>query len=121
MPPQIVAFLPIIGTVLSIGVTLGTLYFALHGGYSKAAGEMQEKVIDALKERVELLNTKIEDMEKNELRQNNILSTIRYALKQRGLKIVIEGDFVTLSEAGGKSSKVVRIQDRATDDETDAS
>lgn len=122
MIPQIISFLPIIGIVLSVGITLGTLFFALRGGYSRAASEIQERVIDALKEREELLSKRIEDLEKDRDRQNSILSTIRYALKQRGLKITIEGEFVTLSESGGKSSKITRIQDRSAmlaDDEAD--
>lgn len=123
MIPQLVIFLPYLATLLSVGMTVGTLVFALHGGYSRESGQIQERVITALKEEVSALNTRIEEMEKDRNRQNSILSTIRYALKQRGLKIVIEGDFVTLSEAGEKSSKVVRIQDRTAllGDDTDVS
>jgi hypothetical protein len=118
-------FLLYLGGILGVGITIGGLVIAVRTGYSKAASDIQERVISALKEREELLSRRIEDLERNESRQNSIISTIRYALKQRGLKITIEGDFVTLSEASGKSSKVTRIQDRAAlleeDEATDAS
>lgn len=116
-------YLLYLGGILGVGVTLGGLVIAIRTGYSKAASDIQERVIAALKEREELLSKRVEDLEKNESRQNSILSTIRYALLQRGLKIVIEGDYVTLSEAGGKSSKVTRIQDRSAqlNDDLDAS
>jgi hypothetical protein len=119
---QIISFLPYLGSILAIGITIGGLIIGLRGGYSKAAGEIQERVISALKEEVEGLNKKVNEMEKDRDRQSSILSTIRYALKQRGLKITIEGEFVTLSESGN-SSKVTRIQDRSAllDDETDTS
>lgn len=109
---------------MGVGITIGGLVIAVRTGYSKAASDIQERVIAAQKEREELLSRRIEELERDRDRQSSILSTIRYALKQRGLKIVIEGDFVTLSEAGGKSSKVTRIQDRSAmldDDETDVS
>lgn len=108
---QIANFLPWIGTILGIGVSIGVLLVAIRGGYSKAAGEVQERVISALKEEVEGLHRQVDSLEKDRDRQDEILSTIRYAIKQRGLKIVIDGDFVTLSDSTGKS-KVTRIQDR---------
>lgn len=119
---SIIDLLPWLGSLLSIGITVGGLVVALRSGFSKGASEIQERVIAGLKDRVTLLDQKVEDLEEDRKRQNSVISTIRYALKQRGLKIVIEGEFVTLSESG-KNSKVVRIQDRATieDDETDVS
>jgi hypothetical protein len=122
MIPQLLNFLPYIGTVLSIGITLGALFIALRGGYSKAAGEIQERVISALKQEVEVLNKRVEEMEKDRDRQDHILSTIRYALKKEGLRIAIDGDYVTISQASSKSSKITRIQDRKAqldNDETD--
>lgn len=110
---QIASFLPILAAILSIGITVGGLSIALRGGYSKAAGEVQERLIKALKEEVDHLNKKVSEVEKDRERQNSVLSTIRYVLKQRGLKITIDGDFVTLSESSGKSSRATRIQDRS--------
>lgn len=114
-------WLAILNLVLLVFGSLGGV-MAFRSAMANAERAVQSRVIAALKDEREVLNRKIEEMERDYTRQNSILSTIRYALKQRGLKIVIEGDFVTLSEAGGKS-KVTRIQDRTAllDDENGAS
>lgn len=106
--------------VLVAGSFGGVLVF--RASIANAERTVQERVIDALKDEREILNSKIQSLERDYARQNSVISTIRYALMQRGLKIVIEGEFVTLSESGGKSSKITRIQDRsALIDDDDAS
>lgn len=113
-------WLTIVNLIVLVAGTFGGI-LAFRAGMANAERAVQDRVISALKEEREVLNRKILEMERDHDRQNSIISTIRYALMQRGLKIVIEGEFVTLSEAGGKSSKITRIQDRsAIDDETDA-
>jgi len=43
--------------------------------------------------------------------QDRVIATIRYAIKQYGLRIVIQGDFVTINDATGKS-RTTPIQTR---------
>lgn len=82
--------------------------------------ETLEKEVDALRRRVV-------DLERDRSRQYEVLDTIRYALKQKGLKIIIDGDFVTLADQSGVP-KITRIKTRQQtaqlaqgDDDEDAS
>lgn len=112
----------LIDLIVLVAVSFG-VFLAFRTSMANAERAIQDRVIIALKDERELLNSKIQNLERDYARQNSVLSTIRYALMQRGLRITIEGEFVTLSEAGGKLSKVTRIQDRSTqlDDDMDAS
>ncbi|MGH2478162.1 MAG: hypothetical protein ACRDHW_00685 [Ktedonobacteraceae bacterium] len=103
-------FLPYLNIVLLIGVTVGG-FFAMRKGYSQESGVIQERVIDALKEEVATLRSKVDDLEKERATQDRVIATIRYALRQNGTRITIAGDFVTLSDRVG-TNKVVRIQDK---------
>lgn len=113
---DLAGWLAILNLIVLVAGSFGGV-LAFRSSMANAERAVQERVIVALKDEIEILNRKY-------ARQNSIISTILYALKQRGLKIVIEDDFVTLSEAGGKSSKIMHIQDRTAlldDDETDVS
>lgn len=119
-------FLPILNIVLLIGLAIGGI-FAFKKGYSQEAGRIQESTIDALKEEVASLRRKVDDLERERATQDRVIATIRYALKSQGLRITIQGDFVTLNDASGKS-KTTRIQPQAPvnqiapdDDDSDAS
>lgn len=119
-------FLPILNIVLLIGLTIGG-FFAFKRGYSKETGEIQERVIAALKEEMGILHSKVDDLEKERATQDRVIATIRYALRQYGLKVTIAGDFVTLNDSHGQS-KTTRIQQPApvkslpvVDDDSDVS
>lgn len=106
-------WIAIINLFVLVGGSFG-VFLAFRSNMASVERTVQERVIAALKEEIEVLN-------RQNARQNSVISTILYTLKQRGLKIIIDGDFVTLEESG-KSSKITRIQDRLLDDdETDAS
>lgn len=109
--------LPYLSSVLAIGLTIGGV-FALRSGYSKAAAEIQSGVIDALKEEVGALRRKVEDLEKDRSVQDRAMSTIRYALKQYGLRVIINGEYITLEDNTGKR-KVTRIKDVDVDKDED--
>lgn len=119
-------FLPVLNMVLLVGLTIGG-FFAFKRGYSKETGEIQERVIDALKDEVSVLHSKVDDLEKERATQDRVIATIRYALRQYGLKVTIAGDFVTLNDMHGQS-KTTRIQQPAAvkplpivDDDSDVS
>lgn len=112
---DLAGWLTIINLIVLVFGSLGGV-LAFRSSMANAERAVQERVIVALKEEIEILNRKDE-------RKNSVISTILYALKQYSLKIVIDGDYVTISESDGKSRKIIHIQDRTAlleDDETDA-
>lgn len=119
-------FLPTLNLVLLVCLAVGG-FFAFKKGYSRETGEIQERVITALKEEVATLHTKVDDLERERATQDRVIATIRYALRQYNLKVTIAGDFVTVNDAAGKS-KTVQIQPaqvkpltvQADDDDTTA-
>lgn len=103
-------FLPYLNIVLMICLAVGG-FVAWRKGYSQESNTIQVSTIDALKEEVASLRRKVDDLEKERSTQDRVIATIRYALKSQGLRVTIEGDFVTLRDTTGKS-KVTRIQER---------
>jgi hypothetical protein len=95
-------FLPYLNIVLALALTIGG-FFAFRQGYSKEAGRIQEKVIAAQKEQVETLERQIVGIDKETKRLNRVIATIRYALKRRGLHIIVNGDFITVVDEATKS------------------
>ena len=119
-------FLPILNTVLVVALAIGG-FFAFKRGYSKETGEIQGRLIVTLKDEVKALRDKVDDLEKERATQDRVIATIRYALRQYGLRITIAGDFVTLQDTSGKSkttpvqsAQVKPIMKTPTDDDTDA-
>lgn len=117
-------FLPLLNLVISIFVVFGGI-MAFRNGYGKQTAEIQDRVINALKDEIEVLRGKVEGLEKDRATQDRVVSTIRHVLKQYGLRIVISGDYVTVQDSAGKS-KTTRIQNKPTtskaadDDDEDA-
>lgn len=101
-------FLPILNIVLLVCLFIGGI-FAWRRGYSQESNAIQASVIDALKEEVESLRRKVDDLEKERSTQDQVIASIRYLLKTYGLRITIAGDVVTINDAAGKS-KITRIQ-----------
>jgi hypothetical protein len=104
-------FLPILNIVLLVAACVGG-FWAFKQGYSNEAGKIQEGVIGALKDEVATLRRKVDDLEKERSTQDRVIATIRYALRQFGLKVIISGDFVSIQDATGKT-KTTHVQDRA--------
>lgn len=119
-------FLPYLGSLIPIGIALGSLYYAMKWGYSKQAGAMQEKTIAALKGRVETLEeqARLDKKELTRLRQES--RATRVALKRRALRIEIKDGFITLIDTQAKSShtisirRALRLDDATTSDEDEA-
>lgn len=100
-------FLPVLNIVLAIGLVIGG-FFALRKGYSREAGEAQERLIGALEKEIDHLRREVDDLKRERSTQDNVIKTIRYLLKQYGLKVVIAGDLVTLDD--GSKSKTTRVK-----------
>jgi thiamine monophosphate synthase len=111
--------LPYLNIVVTLAIVIGGI-LAFRKGYSQESVNIQDRVIKALKDEVDILQHKVEDLEKERSTQDRIIATIRYALKQHGLRIVINGEFVTLRESGtNRASKSVHIQDKLPIEEDD--
>lgn len=104
-------FLPWLNIVLLIALAGGGI-MAYRKGYSQESGVIQERVIDALKEEVAALRSKVDDLDKERAVQDQVIATIRYLLKSHGLRITISGDVVTLQDTSG-NSKSTRVQGKA--------
>lgn len=105
-------FLPILNIVLAIGLVIGG-FFALRKGYSREAGEAQERLIDALEKEVASVRREVDDLKRERSTQDNVIKTIRYLLKSYGLRISITGDMVTVNDGSGQS-KTTRVQHPAS-------
>jgi uncharacterized protein (UPF0335 family) len=93
-------FLSIINLVLAIATVIGGIMAYRHG-FTRTANEVQERVIGALNSELAALTSRIESMEKENIRLHQIISTICTALKQRGIAVTIEGDMVNISDQSG--------------------
>lgn len=115
---------------INIGIALFGLcaliggVFAIRKSYAKETSEAMERLNKALDDEIAVLRRRVESLEKDRATQDRVIATIRHLLRQYGLKIVINGDFVTVQDSSGRS-KITRIQDKIVvkppeDDDEDA-
>src|SRR5438105_13520687 len=97
-------FLSILNLVLAIGTVVGGI-FAFRHGFTRTVNEVQERVINALNLELATLASRIESMEKENIRLHQIIATLCSALKRRGVAITIEGDMVNISDESGTHSE----------------
>lgn len=71
---------------------------------------VQERVIAAQREERTALVNQIERLQREIAYQRDIVATIRKALEDRGLKITISGDYVTIQDRGAPRSATVHIK-----------
>lgn len=102
-------FLPVFSIIISIFVVVGG-FVAFRSGFFKQSSEIQEQTINALKTRVDTLESQAEADAKEIKRLRTIINTVRYALKRKGMLIEIEGEYVTLIESGSGQSKSTHMQ-----------
>jgi hypothetical protein len=95
--------------VLSILLTLFALaggYVAFRNGKNQQSSVIQEQTINALLARVETLEKQVEEAQQKLAKEQQLLATIRLALKRRGLHIEIGDGLVTLIDANNQSSSM---------------
>lgn len=97
----------IMSLILTIAGLLGG-YVAFRHGITHTANEVQERVINALQSEIEMLRGRIDDLEHENSRLDQVIVTICEALKKRGLAVSIDGNMVTVSD--GHELQNVRIQ-----------
>ncbi len=106
---SITDFLSYANVVLTVCLLVGGI-LAIRQGYSKAAGEIQEKVIVALKEQVATLEKQAGTDEREIKHLKQVLLTVRYALKRRGLAIEVNGESITLIDEQSRTTRTVAIR-----------
>jgi hypothetical protein len=104
---DIYSTLSILNTVLTIAGILGG-YWAFRNGIHRSASEIQEHVINAMEQEISVLRDRLEDLEIENKRLEQVIYTLCEALKKRGLIVTIEGSMVTVSD--GHETQSVRIQ-----------
>lgn len=97
--------LSVLSIVLALCVTIGGL-LAYRQGYSKSAGEIQERVIAALQAEVQSLTNRLQDVEKRNSELTHVQATIIRVLDSKSIKITISGDMVTVQDAHGQETHV---------------
>lgn len=102
--PHIADLTAYIGIFFGLAGTIGC-FLAIKLSYTKEkdlqrseTNKIQSEVIEALKEQVEALKDQLEDLKREVVRQQRVLSTVQYALKGRGIQIVVDGDFITFTD-----------------------
>lgn len=99
-------------SLLNIVITLALIVggvFAYRHGFARTAEEVQERVINALQSELETLRERLGALEKENHRLNQLLLTIRSALKLHGLRITIDGGVVSIHDVTGATTHTVRI------------
>jgi hypothetical protein len=104
---QLYTTLSVISLILTICGIVGG-YAAFRYGIARTANDVQEHVINALHNEIDVMHDRIADLENENIRLDQIILTICEALKKRGLVVHIEGSIVTVSD--GHETQSVRIQ-----------
>lgn len=101
--------IPYINTILAIMLGIG-MFVSLRGGYSKQAGEIQEKVIAALKEQIEALERHVESDKEEITKLKLVFEALQYTLRQRGIEMVMNGETITLTDTQKRVTHVTPIR-----------
>lgn len=112
----------IIGTIFNICAIIGgaTAGFSIFQR-ARVTGTIAllQQQVSALESRSTLQEKKLADLEADNTRLQQIIDTIRAALKTRGILVTIDGDLVTISSANNTSThrrtKKVTTEDKKDD------
>lgn len=95
--------------VATLAIMAGGLW-VFRRSYVKQLGEMQEKVIATYKAQNEAQEVEIAGCKKEISRLKRALAAIEYVLKQRGERIEIDGEVVTLISETTEQKRTVQIR-----------
>lgn len=93
---------------LLIGGVLAGGFIAFKAATKTALIDLKNETINAYQQRLEAVEGRINELEKENLRNKNIIETIQSALKQKGIIVTIDGDLVTIQADGATSSSMRR-------------
>ena len=102
------SFLSILNLIATLALLLGGI-LAYHHGFTRTVSEVQERVIHALQSEIGSLQDRIEALEKENTRLSHVITTIRSALKKRGLHVTIDGELVSIHDQAGQLTQTTRI------------
>ncbi|MGH2505945.1 MAG: hypothetical protein ACRDHZ_00770 [Ktedonobacteraceae bacterium] len=94
-------------TVLLICMALGG-FLAFRSGKRQAVVSIQRETIEALQARIDALDSKTSDLDKENSHLKYLLETIQAALSQKGIAVTISGDLVTIQDQEGRASSIRR-------------
>ncbi len=104
MNTEAYSFLTVVSLLLALGAIVGNIL-----AYMKSSrGQIQERAINAMEKELDLLRSRLDDMERENERLEQIIATICEALQKRGLNVSVEGHIVTVTD--GNVTQSVRIQ-----------
>lgn len=98
----------LINVLFVVGLALAGAY-AFKRQYAQSVMQIHEKIINALREQNDAQSKQMTSLQEKVNWLEDTLATIRIALKRRGLVIRINGDYVTLVDAGMPKETVVKI------------
>lgn len=76
---------------------------------NKEINDATTQLNETLEKEIEALRRRVSDLEQDRNKQYSILDAIRYALRQYGLRVVINGEYVSLIDNTGQN-KITRIR-----------
>ncbi len=112
------SMLPVISIVISLGVLVGG-YIAIRTGYSQQAEEIQDRVILALKNENEGLERRLEGVQEEIATLKRVMTSVRYALKRRGLILEVNTDYITLIDEQAKRTYTLPISEIKKEEHSD--
>lgn len=95
--------LSVINLIITITVACGGIMAYRHG-FAKAAGEIQERVINALNSELASMKDRITELESANKKLRGFMRTITLLLKKHNLSLTIDGDTVILHDDKSNSS-----------------
>ncbi len=111
---EFTALLPVVSLVVSLCIAVGGV-IAYRGAVSRSTSEIQKNTIEALQAQNETQEKQITACEKEIRRLKEIMATVQYALKRRGLRIEVDGDSITLYDEQTRSALTAQIRMRDDD------
>lgn len=93
----------LLNVVLTAALVIGSFFAFRNGRYTQLA-KFEKETNDALQRRIDVLEGKITDLEKQNAVHQHLIDTISSALKQKGIMITIDGDMVTILDKAGRQA-----------------
>lgn len=101
-------FTSVANMIMMIVMVLGG-FFVLKGSMGKAASVAQQSAISAMRDELDTLRSRTDDLKEENSRLQHTLQTICLALKSQGIVVSIDGTMVHISNKEGSTS--TRIQE----------
>ena len=98
---------PLINTLLVLSGLVGAI-FVFRNAKKNGIILIQDQTITALNQRLDAQENEIKALKDKNLYLEQVIETISTAMKKKGVVISVDGELVTFTDSGGKSSTVRR-------------